>query len=126
MHAHARTHTDTRAHAHAHTDRKFGVHALAPAVPQEQSILQTFTVSETDPNTDCWAGSPFICGNVFPVGQAMPVHPQHEHSVVPSRPPTGLAPLGDAELDVQPKVALGLGKRLNLDGNTSAGYTEEE
>ena len=56
----------------------------------------------------------------------MPVHSQHEHGVIPSRPPTGLAPLGDAQLDVQPEVALGLGKRLNLDGNTSAGYAEEE
>lgn len=60
-------------------------------------------------------GSPFIGSNVFPVGEAMPVHAQHEHGVVPRGPATGFAPLGYAELNVQPQVALWLRKRLNLD-----------
>ena len=55
----------------------------------------------------------------------MPVHPQHEHGIIPGRPAAGFTPLGDAQLDVQPQVALGLGKGLNLDGNTSSDYEEE-
>ena len=53
------------------------------------------------------------------------MHPQHEHGIIPGRPAAGFTPLGDAQLDVQPQVALGLGKGLNLDGNTSSDYEEE-
>ncbi len=44
----------------------------------------------------------------------MPVHPQHEHGIIPGRPPTGLAPLGNAQLYVQPQAALWLCKGLDL------------
>lgn len=47
------------------------------------------------------------------------MHPQHEHGIIPGGPPTGFAPLGDAELDVQPQVALGLGEGLNLHMDTA-------
>ena len=44
----------------------------------------------------------------------MPVHPQHEHGIIPCQPATGFAPLGYAQLDVQPQVALRLWKSLDL------------
>lgn len=61
-----------------------------------------------------WGCSPFVCSNVFPVGEAMPVHPQHEHGIIPGGPATGLAPLGYAQLNVQAQVALWLRECLNL------------
>ena len=44
----------------------------------------------------------------------MPVHSQQEHGIIPRGPAASFAPLGDAELEVQLQVALGLRKGLNL------------
>ena len=78
-----------------------------------QYIYKQVTNHHITPCTWCWC-RPVISSNVFPVCQAMPVHPQHEHGIIPGCPATGLAPLGDAELYVQPQAALRLCKGLNL------------